>query len=73
MNELCPQCADTLKWDGQYHCVSCQVHYKKIAHCPDCDQELAKLQACGAANYFCNRCNELKSKSRVRAEFQKID
>ena len=24
------------------------------------------------ANYFCNACNELKSKSRVRFEFQKI-
>ncbi|MCG3725070.1 DNA ligase [Vibrio cincinnatiensis] len=73
MDAVCPQCDHTLEWDGQYYCVLCQVHYKKIVYCPDCAGELEKLQACGAASYFCNQCNELKSKSRVRIEFHKID
>ncbi|TOF43917.1 DNA ligase, partial [Vibrio parahaemolyticus] len=50
----------------------CESDFKKVGFCPDCGAELEKLQACGAANYFCNTCNELKSKSRVRFEFQKI-
>lgn len=72
MQVRCPQCDHSLEWDGQYHCVECQVHYKKVAYCPDCQKELEKLQACGSASYFCHFCNELKSKSRVHSELQKI-
>ncbi|ANS86204.1 zinc ribbon domain-containing protein [Vibrio scophthalmi] len=74
MNENhCPQCDNELQWQGHYHCMQCDVDFKKVAFCPDCDSQLEKLQACGAANYFCHSesCNELKSKSRVRFEFQK--
>ncbi|GGP19760.1 YfgJ family double zinc ribbon protein [Silvimonas iriomotensis] len=34
--------------------------------CPDCGKPLEELVACGARDYFCNSCNELKSKTRVR-------
>ncbi|HBC3859023.1 TPA: zinc ribbon domain-containing protein [Vibrio parahaemolyticus] len=69
----CPDCEVELEWTGQYHCGQCESDFKKVGFCPDCGAELEKLQACGAANYFCNTCcNELKSKSRVRFEFQKI-
>lgn len=68
----CPSCNSELQWDGQYVCQQCSVGYQKVAYCPDCEAELEKLQACGAANYFCHHCNELKSKSRVRFEFKKI-
>ncbi|EEX91565.1 hypothetical protein VIOR3934_17678 [Vibrio orientalis CIP 102891 = ATCC 33934] len=71
MNEnSCPICHDELSWTGEYHCQSCDENFKKIGFCPDCDAELEKLQACGSASYFCNACNELKSKSKVRFEFQ---
>lgn len=73
MNNPCPTCQQPLVWDGQYHCTQCDEHFKKVGFCPDCGAELEKLQACGAANYFCHHCNELKSKSRVRFEFQKQD
>ncbi|MCF6454449.1 zinc ribbon domain-containing protein [Vibrio sp. MMG022] len=69
---ICPTCDIELEWIGQYHCNQCESDYKKVGFCPDCDAELEKLQACGTANYFCNSCNELKSKSRVRFEFQKV-
>ncbi|WP_082796172.1 zinc ribbon domain-containing protein [Vibrio cidicii] len=73
MNEnLCPQCQNKLQWNGQYHCQQCEQDFKKVGFCPECTAELEKLQACGAANYFCNTCNELKSKSRVRFVFQSI-
>lgn len=73
MNENnCPSCSSKLEWDGQYYCADCAQHYKKIGFCPDCDAEMEKLQACGSASYFCNSCNELKSKSRARFEFQKV-
>ena len=68
---ICPQCQSELGWDGQYHCEACATHYTKIGYCPDCQSQLEKLQACGAASYFCNdKCNELKSKSRVTFEFK---
>ncbi|CAH0524881.1 zinc ribbon domain-containing protein [Vibrio hippocampi] len=65
----CPVCANELDWDGSYLCRQCDKHYQKKADCPDCGAELEKLQACGAANYFCNSCNELKSKSRLQFYF----
>ncbi|MCG9665850.1 hypothetical protein VME0621_04503 [Vibrio mediterranei] len=68
----CPDCKIALYWDGQYFCKQCTKHFVKIGYCPDCQAEMEKLQACGAANYFCNSCNELKSKSRARFEFQPI-
>ncbi|MCW8347538.1 zinc ribbon domain-containing protein [Vibrio sp. ZSDZ65] len=66
----CPSCHSALTWDGQYYCSSCSKHYRKVAFCPDCSALLEKLQACGSASYFCHSCNELKSKSRVKIEFQ---
>lgn len=74
MNEnVCPSCNQELEWTGQYHCNQCQSNFDKVGYCPDCAAQLEKLQACGAANYFCNSCNELKSKSRVKFEFHAKD
>lgn len=67
----CPSCQVELGWDGQYVCSECNEHFNKVGYCPDCAAQLEKLQACGATNYFCNSCNELKSKSRIRFEFVK--
>ncbi|WP_428772258.1 zinc ribbon domain-containing protein [Vibrio sp.] len=72
-DNLCPDCRQPLDWQGHYYCSHCQQRYVKLAHCPDCPAELEKLQACGAASYFCPQCNELKSKSRVRISFQRDD
>ncbi|MFC1507611.1 zinc ribbon domain-containing protein [Pseudomonadota bacterium] len=71
-SNLCPSCQSELSWknDG-YYCDSCQHVVKKRAFCPDCNDEMEKLQACGSASYFCNNCNELKSKSRVKIRFEK--
>ncbi|WP_087022810.1 zinc ribbon domain-containing protein [Thaumasiovibrio subtropicus] len=63
----CPSCEGELVWaSGHYYCEPCQQAYKREADCPDCGQMLEKLQACGSASYFCNHCNELKSKSRAK-------
>ncbi|WGY46226.1 zinc ribbon domain-containing protein [Vibrio sp. ABG19] len=70
MNNSCPRCKQELEWDGHYYCKPCQCYFDKVGFCPDCAAAMEKLQACGAASYFCNQCNELKSKSRVRFEFQ---
>ncbi|EDP58597.1 zinc ribbon domain-containing protein [Vibrio sp. AND4] len=69
---ICPTCDIELEWEGKYSCNRCESVYQKVGFCPDCDVALEKLRACGAENYFCSDCNELKSKSRVRFEFQKI-
>ncbi|WP_070962546.1 zinc ribbon domain-containing protein [Vibrio sonorensis] len=70
---ICPKCDVELEWKGQYHCDECEQDYVKVGYCPECNDKLEKLQACGAANYFCNSCNELKSKSKVKFEFQAVD
>lgn len=70
---LCPQCHKEMDWEsGEYICHSCQLHFRKFMYCPKCDSELEKLVACGAANYFCNRCNELVSRSKARVEFRQL-
>jgi hypothetical protein len=68
---VCPKCSKELEWvSGSYHCSDCTITYNKVAFCPACDSELEKLQACGAVSYFCNTCNETKSKSAVRVEYR---
>ncbi|WP_341489119.1 zinc ribbon domain-containing protein [Photobacterium damselae subsp. damselae] len=71
---LCPSCTSELVWkENGYFCDFCQQKINKHALCPDCGKELEKLQACGSASYFCNHCNELKSKSRVSFVFTPVD
>ena len=73
MQNKCPACSRELEWnDGRYVCTGCVIKYKKLVDCPDCSAEMEKLQACGAASYFCDICNELKSKSRVVIKFSPI-
>lgn len=36
--------------------------------CPDCQNPLEKIVACGCTDYFCNYCNQLVSKSRLKRE-----
>ncbi|GLT19466.1 hypothetical protein GCM10007938_32480 [Vibrio zhanjiangensis] len=62
----CPDCNLELIWQGQYHCQQCESDFDKVGYCPYCEAQLEKIQACGASNYFCNQCNELKSKSRAK-------
>ena len=70
---VCPLHQTPLNGNGLVlHCALCQADYRLCAHCPDCGAQLERLQACGASNWFCNRCNELKSKSAVQAELVKI-
>ena len=68
----CPTCGQDMQWNGQYFCSDCQQHYKKTVLCPTCDEEVEKLKACGAVNYFCNTCNELKSKPKVTTFWEKV-
>ena len=76
---FCPQCQQELAWQkgtslgqGNYICHACQLTYQKQNYCPDCQEEVEKLQACGATNYFCKKCNSLKSKSRVTHDFKEL-
>ncbi|MGF1725073.1 zinc ribbon domain-containing protein [Photobacterium nomapromontoriensis] len=72
-HNLCPQCNSELAWkNNQYYCDFCQHPVAKTVFCPDCDTKMERLQACGSASYFCNCCNELKSKSRIKVIFEAI-
>lgn len=63
----CPSChQDGLdpKHD-QPACQMCQAVFHIHRLCPTCQQELEKLQACGAVDFFCNHCNTLISKRQA--------
>jgi len=68
MSTVCPACQadDWLKQGEQWQCQSCQATFQVSWLCDRCGQPVELLKACGAVNYFCNHCNELKSKSAVQ-------
>lgn len=63
----CPSCEQ----DGldpkqdQPECLHCHAVFRIERQCPVCHQTLAKLQACGAVDFFCNQCNNLVSKRQA--------
>ncbi|MFQ2818565.1 zinc ribbon domain-containing protein [Aeromonas caviae] len=72
MNTLtCPACQGELdSRSRETTCGQCQARYRIRTLCPACGQELERLQACGAVDYFCNHCNTLVSKRTVLFEAQ---
>ncbi|MFQ2703200.1 zinc ribbon domain-containing protein [Aeromonas caviae] len=72
MNTLtCPACQGELdSRSRETTCDQCQARYRIRALCPACGQELERLRACGAVDYFCNHCNTLVSKRTVLFEAQ---
>ncbi len=65
MNYFC-ECREGLEiLDGGLQCKACGAVYEKKATCNVCSAVLERLNACGATNYFCNQCNELKSKKTI--------
>ncbi len=75
MQLQCPECQQELQRSGvlQRRCESCQIDYKLHANCDKCGELLERLAACGAVNYWCNSCNELKSKSTAIYSLHKIE
>lgn len=64
---LCPSCQAKLDARSKEQvCSHCQTHILVTASCPTCQQELERLKACGAVDYFCNHCNSLISKRAVQ-------
>lgn len=66
MQAPCPKCTQPMSWVGDhFHCEGCIADYQQIALCPDCQQPLQTLKACGAVDYFCQNGHGLISKKRV--------
>lgn len=67
----CPDCQAELSHPapGHWRCESCAKDFTKVAYCNQCHEPLEVLKACGAVNYFCNHCNELKSKKSAEYRF----
>ncbi|WP_323930036.1 zinc ribbon domain-containing protein [Aeromonas veronii] len=64
---LCPSCQAELDTRSKEQtCGQCQANVHVTAICPTCQQELERLKACGAVDYFCNHCNSLISKRSVQ-------
>lgn len=64
-NLKCKKCAGKLEKIGKVnlHCNECDIDYGVKSFCGTCGEELERLVACGAVDFWCNNCNELKSKS----------
>lgn len=67
MDILCPHCQHTLNWlsDSRFQCSQCHYHFQQQAHCPECQQPLQALSACGSVSYFCQGGHGLISRQRV--------
>jgi len=65
MELQCPKCEHELVRSGelQRHCESCKSDFKLHITCSTCGDEIERLKACGAVSFWCNECNEMKSKS----------
>jgi len=63
----CPSCqAELDPRSKEQSCGQCHAHLSVTALCPTCQQELERLKACGAVDYFCQHCNSLISKRAVQ-------
>lgn len=66
MSVICPDChAELTPQNGVAHCESCNKDIPLEARCPECNQLLQVLKACGAVDYFCQHGHGLISKKRV--------
>ena len=66
MELICPVCRNLLLREGDTaHCTACNMDYLLDARCPDCQQSLQVLKACGSVDYFCKYGHGLISKKRV--------
>lgn len=65
MELACPECNKALVRSGKLkrHCEACNIDFNIQVACNKCGSQLERLAACGAVSFWCNQCNELKSKS----------
>jgi len=70
----CPKCKHELERSGELkrHCRGCDSHFKLLVHCAECGDEIERLKACGAVSFWCNECNELKSKSGAKYTIEEV-
>lgn len=70
----CPKCENELARSGELkrHCDSCGSDFELHVTCNECGEQLERLKACGAVNLWCNKCNELKSKSTALYTLKKL-
>lgn len=72
----CPNCKTEIEKNsrtGKYPCTKCGKVYGKRAKCNVCGDELELLEACGAQQFFCNTCKELKSKRTAEFFIKEIE
>ncbi|WP_033576860.1 zinc ribbon domain-containing protein [Dickeya chrysanthemi] len=54
----------------QYYCDACRRYFLRLALCPECEQPLQVLRACGAESYLCAGGHGLISRTRVTIRYQ---
>ncbi|WP_406707648.1 YfgJ family double zinc ribbon protein [Vibrio methylphosphonaticus] len=69
---LCPKCKVELLPNSGNECRECATKYRKIAHCPECNDSLEVLKACGNVSYYCNCCRMQKSRTTIDWQFEAV-
>lgn len=74
MEFQCPDCEASLVKTAKdkFRCESCKTGFNMIISCNKCSDELEVLEGCGAVNFWCHKCNELKSKKSAIYTLTKI-
>ncbi|WP_168198245.1 YfgJ family double zinc ribbon protein [Crassaminicella thermophila] len=68
----CPLCGESMNGRGsKYYCDKCDLYYRVKFICEKCGNEPEEISSCGAVNYFCDTCKELKSRKQMKKEFIK--
>jgi len=67
----CPDCSGTLEGQGlKRTCPECKRIFEMEYHCEVCGEAPEKIASCGSVSWFCNSCNELKSRSSMDVYIQ---
>ncbi len=73
VDNKCVACSRELIKEGKsLKCSQCKREYKIVYRCDKCGKEAEKLVACGSEQFFCNSCNELKSRKSIIKEYVEI-
>lgn len=67
----CPMCENDMNGRGtNYYCGECSQKYTVEFLCEKCGNTPEEISSCGSVSYFCNTCNELKSRTTMNKEYK---
>ncbi|AGB41235.1 Protein of unknown function (DUF1407) [Halobacteroides halobius DSM 5150] len=73
---ICQKCNNIMRDKGEsnYFCKCCDEYTPYeikdvINFCDRCGEKVEVIKGCGSISFFCNNCNELRSKKKVETKY----